>query len=88
MHGNVFECYEEQNDRRQFTKTLAALEGYVKKKLKLSEDLAPMFAPDMSDPVIDKPSDLDANPTETDKLIWQEEIKEYVQRAYAYSGAT
>jgi hypothetical protein len=43
MNGNVFECYEEQSDRRQYTKTVEALEGYVKKTLKYSEDLAPLF---------------------------------------------
>jgi hypothetical protein len=30
MNGNVFECYDEQTDRRQFAKTVEALEGYVK----------------------------------------------------------
>ena len=44
MNANVFECYEEQSDRRQYSKTLEALESYVKKSLKYSEDLASLFA--------------------------------------------
>ena len=44
MHGNVFECYDEQADRRQFSKTVEALESHVKKTLKYSEDLTPLFA--------------------------------------------
>jgi hypothetical protein len=33
MNNNVFECYDEQSDRRQYAKTLEALEGYAKKNL-------------------------------------------------------
>jgi hypothetical protein len=39
MNGNVFECYDEQSDRRQYAKTVEALMGYVKKNLKCAEDL-------------------------------------------------
>jgi hypothetical protein len=30
MNGHVFECYDEQVDRRQYEKTIEALEGYIK----------------------------------------------------------
>lgn len=53
MNGNVFECYEEQSDRRQYAKTLEALEAYVKKSLKYSEDLAVLFAETMAAPTIE-----------------------------------
>ena len=43
MNGNVFECYNEQTDRRQCAKTVEALGNYIKKMLKFSEDLAPLF---------------------------------------------
>ena len=52
MNGNVFECYEEQNDRRQFMRTREALDGYVKKTLKFVEDLSPLFAEEMEEPVL------------------------------------
>jgi hypothetical protein len=86
MNGNVFECYEEQSDRRQSAKTLEALESYVKTKLVFSEDLAPLFATEMSNPIVEKPDDPGPNPTETDKLIWQEEVKEYVKRTRILKG--
>ena len=86
MNGNVFECYEEQSDRRQFAKTLEALESYVKTKLAFSEDLAPLFGMEISEPTIEKPDDPGPNPTETDKLIWQEEVKEYVKRNRTLKG--
>jgi hypothetical protein len=40
MNGNDFECYNEQSDRRQYAKSIEALEGYVKKNLDFSEDVA------------------------------------------------
>jgi hypothetical protein len=81
MNANVFECYEEQSDRRQYSKTLEALESYVKKSLKYSEDLASLFAESMATPKIDKPGEPDASATETDKMIHIEEVREYVKRA-------
>jgi hypothetical protein len=50
MNGNVFECHEEQTDRRQYAKTLEALQGYVKKNLKFADDIAPLFAATMVRP--------------------------------------
>jgi hypothetical protein len=32
MNDSVFECFEEQGNRRQYVKTVEALKGYVKKK--------------------------------------------------------
>ena len=29
MNGHVFECYEEQSDRRQYAKMLEVLDGWV-----------------------------------------------------------
>jgi hypothetical protein len=55
MNGNVFECHEEQTDRRQYAKTLEALQGYVKKNLKFADDIAPLFATTMTEPQIVKP---------------------------------
>ena len=40
MNGHVFECYDEQTDRRQFARTSEELHGYVKKNLKFYEDIA------------------------------------------------
>ncbi|KAI2497082.1 hypothetical protein MHU86_17399 [Fragilaria crotonensis] len=51
-----------------------------------SEDLAPLFGMEISEPTIEKPDDPGPNPTETDKLIWQEEVKEYVKRTRTLKG--
>jgi hypothetical protein len=80
MNGNVFQCYEEQVDRRQYAKTIEALDAYVKKKLTYSADLAPLFAAKMGVPIIDLPSDLAAGAGDTMKMIFAEEVKEYVKR--------
>ena len=81
MNGNVFECYEEQSDRRQYAKTLEALEAYAKKSLKYSEDLAMLFADKMAEPKIEMPTDPGGSPTKTQEMIYNEEVKEYVKRA-------
>jgi len=80
MNGHVFECYEEQGDRRQYAKSLEALEGHVKKTLKYSEDLATLFSDDMSVPTVSMPEDPGKDPSKTAEMIWAEEVKEYVKR--------
>jgi hypothetical protein len=80
MNGHVFECFDEQGDRRQYSKTVEALEGYVKKSLKFSEDLAPLFATNMIAPTVAMPAEPGVDPTRTEEMIWTEEVKEYVKR--------
>ena len=86
MNSNVFECYDEQTDRRQYARTLEALDGYVKKGMKYSEDLAPLFAAQMTQPVIEKPTSPGADADETDTLIWKEDVKEYSKRLRIMRG--
>ena len=80
MNGNVFECFDEQTDRRQYAKTVEALDGYVKKNLKYSEDLTPLFLTQMTLPVLTKPPKPGAGADETDIIIWQEDVKDYSKR--------
>ena len=54
--------------------------GYVRKTLKYSEDLAPLFADVMANPTVDMPEDLPDNAGPTMKMIFAEEVKEYVKR--------
>ncbi len=86
MNGHVFECAFEQGDKRQYARTLEALEGYAKKNFKFSEDFASLFAPDASEPVIEKPADLEPGYSATDEMIWKEEIKAYVSRLGVLRG--
>jgi hypothetical protein len=43
MCGHVFECYEEQDDRRQYLTTVEALDAYACKTLSYTADLAPLL---------------------------------------------
>jgi hypothetical protein len=91
MNGNVFECYDEQTDRRQFAKTVEALQGYVKKSLKYSEDLSQIFAPKSTMPVLANPVKPGLNPdgsdhNETDIELWKEDIKDLAKRRRQLRG--
>lgn len=86
MNGNVFECHDEQTDRRQYAKTVEALEGYAKKNLKYAEDLAPLFATDMKLPELEKPMKPGEGADETDLAIWNEDIRDYAKRKRALRG--
>ena len=86
MNGNVFQCYEEQSDRRQYAKTIEALDAYVKKELPFAADMAPLFAPKMAMPAINLPDELPAGAGETMKMIFAEEVKEYVKRVRALAS--
>jgi hypothetical protein len=86
MNGRVFECFDKQSNRRQFNRTLEALEEYAKKTLKHLEDLAPLFVEQITLPTLDEPDDPDPNATRTQMLIWNKEVKEYVKRARQLRG--
>ena len=55
MKGNVFQCYEEQTDRRQYPKTIEALAVYAKENLDYHTDLEGLFATPMKVPSISLP---------------------------------
>jgi hypothetical protein len=86
MNGHVFECFDEQSDCRQFNKTVKALGEYTKKTLRYSEDLAPLFANLIALPTLGEPNNLDPNANQTQMLIWNKEIKEYVKHARQLQG--
>jgi len=80
MNGHVFECFEEQRDRKQFAKTREALGEYSRKKLKYPEDLAPLFATSIGTPQVAQPAPLGEGADKVTTLIWNETIKEFVKR--------
>lgn len=86
MNGNVFECYDEQTDRRQFAKTVEALEGYVKKNLKYAEDLVSLFATNSKLPELEKPPKPGAEADEVDLEIWKEDIRDLSKRKRVLRG--
>ena len=81
MNGSVFQCYEEQDDCRQYAKTLDVLKSHLKKSMKYAEDLAPLFADPMAQPKISLPKEIDKTATSMEKMIHAEEVKDYVKRA-------
>jgi hypothetical protein len=64
MQGNVFECYDEQADRRQYVKTMESLEIYAKKNFKFYEDVKPLFAVTMIAPNVPLPEEPGVETTE------------------------
>ena len=80
MNGNVFECYEEQDDHLQYAKTLEALDAYTKTKLMFAVDLAPLFAAKMAAPSVARPKSAAKDADELTKMIFQEEVRAYVKR--------
>jgi hypothetical protein len=86
MNGHVFECYEEQADRRQYAKTLEALEGHVKKTMKYAEDMSTFFGDDMAAPEIERPEKPGPTADEVDEAIWKEELKEHVKQVRVLKG--
>lgn len=63
MQGNVFQTLAESGDRRQFVKTLEALERYINKKLKYPGDVKSIYET-ITAPLLKDPGDIndkDAN---------------------------
>ena len=77
MNGHVFECYNEQSDRRQYAKTLEALEAHVKKVLKFPEDLALLFAQTMEAPTLVEPAEPDEDAGRFAETIYLERMKQF-----------
>ena len=81
MNKNVFQALTESNDRRQFTRTMEALERYINKKLKYPGDLRSLYQ-SLELPVLVDPVDISAtdaqNPAKL--LVWSENKKTYLKR--------
>ena len=80
MCGHVFECFEEQDDRRQYGKTVEALDAYARKTLSYTADLAPLFASTMTVPTIERPDNIAEEANKLEEMIFAEEVKEYAKR--------
>jgi hypothetical protein len=61
MQGHIFECFDEQRDRKQFTRTREMVGEYVKKHLKYPEDLSPLFGDTIGTPTVPRPQPLAAD---------------------------
>ena len=88
MQGNVFKCYDEQVDRRQYVKTMESLEIYSKMNFKFFEGVKPLFAVTMAAPNVPLPNDPGPETTEMEKIIWKEQVKGYYIRTTMLTGNT
>jgi len=77
MNGHVFQCFNERDDKKQFSKTVEILGEYVAKNLKYPGDLMPLTK-HLTLPTVPRPAHLDAN--EQDPLtiaIWKKSVDSY-----------
>jgi len=58
MNGHVFQCFNECNDKKQFSKTVEAVGEYIAKKLKDPGDMDSLTK-DLTLPTIPEPEELD-----------------------------
>jgi len=80
MNGHVFQCFNECEDKKQFSKTVEALGEYIAKKLKYPGDMVSLTK-DFVRPKIPKPTELDVS--ETNRLviaIWEKKVSAYCTR--------
>jgi hypothetical protein len=80
MNGHVFQCFNECEDKKQFSKTVEALGEYITKKLKYPGDMASLTK-DFVRPKIPKPTELEVS--ETNRLfiaIWEKKVSPYCTR--------
>ena len=88
MAGKVFQCYEEQTDRMQYTKTMEALETHMKKTMTYPEDLAPLFALTMAEPTLAAPAEPGDDATRTQEVHYAEKFKAICWRSTPQSGVS
>jgi len=77
MNGHVFKCFDERDDKKQFSKTVEILGEYIAKNLKYPGDLAPLTK-HLTVPTVPRPQHL--NPDEQDPLtiqIWKKNVDSY-----------
>jgi hypothetical protein len=93
MNGHVFECYDGQSDRRQYAKTVEALESHVKRTMKNPEDLASLFVTQSSLPVLTKPpkpvaesGKADDPPDEGNLEVWKQDLRQLSKRKQVLRG--
>ena len=81
MHGHVFQTFAESGNRRQFTKTVEALERYINKKLKFPKDMKSLTNK-LKQPIVTEPAAITENDAKDRSkiLIWKEDMKVYHKR--------
>ena len=81
MNGNVFQTLTENEDRKQFEKSLEALQRYVLTELTHAQDTLPIIQ-DLEKPVIVQPDNITAE-QEKSKLqvrMWEKRVDAYMKQ--------
>ena len=83
MNGHVFQTYSESQDKRQFTKTMEALQHYVNKHCKFPRDMADLFQ--LKTPTVTEPADISSSDANNKLKIfkWTEKAKAYLKHDQA-----
>ena len=80
MNGHVFQVFHECNDKRQFTRTLEALEEHFAKTFKHAGDMV-VLTRDLKNPSVQEPADLPDEETSRLKIaIFEKQVAAYVTR--------
>ena len=84
MNGHVFQCFNECEDKQQFSKTVEALGEYIAKKLKYPGDMASLTK-DFVRPEIPKPTELKVSETNRHvaKLKERTRLEHFIERSDA-----
>jgi len=80
INGHVSQCFNECEDKKQFSKTIEALGEYIAKKLKYPGNMASLTK-DFVRPEIPKPTELEVS--ETNRIviaIWEKKVSAYCPR--------
>ena len=80
MYGNIFQTLAKSGNRRQFTKTVEALELYYNKKLRFTGDLKSLYQ-DLTLPILVEPPDISSTEAKNAAklLVWQEKKKSFLK---------
>ena len=80
MNGNVFQCFNENDNKNQFSKTVEALGEYIAKNMKYAGDMMPLTK-ELEQPVITEPEELDEHETSKLKIaLWDRKVANYSVR--------
>ena len=80
MNGHVFQVFHECNDKRQFTRTMEALEEHFSKTFKHAGDMVTLTK-DLKNPIVEEPPDLAEEETSRLKMaIFEKTVAAYVTR--------
>ena len=83
MNGQVFQCYDETNNRNQFEKTIEELDRYASTYMANAKDIKLMLKT-LKETIFLEPADPSFTATRTAIRIWEKEADIFVERKASY----